>query len=43
MICAAAVVFLVLADVDAAPQKYKYKQNYGPPPTENYKSKPRQK
>ena len=43
MICAAAVVFLVLADADAAPQKYKYKQNYGPPPPENYKSKPRQK
>ena len=28
MICGAAVVFLMLATSDAAPQKYKYKQKY---------------
>ena len=36
MVSAAAVVILMLATADAAPQKYTYKQDYGAPPPQKY-------
>ena len=42
MICVAIVLFLMLSNSDAAPQKYKYKQNYAATPPATYKSKPKQ-